>query len=92
MRTSHEPGPEGQIPKADAHTDPGGMACAPKLPGRDNKKGSCATDLEPSERDHATNGVNEQYNHSNGERVSKGNRRKRSEYRPSGTVLKSKRH
>ena len=92
MRTCHEPGPEGQIPKTDAHTDPGGMSRAPKLPARDNKQGRRATDLEPSERDHGTDQVNKHYNHSNGECVSKGDRRKRSEYRSSGAVLKSKRH
>src|SRR5271165_420714 len=92
MRTRHEPGPEGQIPKTDAHTDPGRMSRAPKLPARDNKEGRRATDLEPSERDHGTDRVNEQYDHSNGECVSKGNRRKRSEYSPSGAVLKSERH
>src|SRR5260370_11594832 len=82
MRARHEPGPEGQIPKTDAHTDPGGMSRAPKLPARDNKQPRRATDLEPSERVHGTDDVHQQYNHSNGDRRHKRNRRMPTEDTP----------
>ena len=68
------------------------MSQTVKLPECDSKERRCATDLEPSERDHCTDDVDHQDNHSDGQRMAQGDRRKRREDSRSRALLQPERH